>query len=205
MSLEIECKLYFPLLESIHSHLAKAGAEMTHPRTYEHNIRYEGPNGDLTARHIVLRLRRDQHIRLTYKAPAAQLADGMVTRLELETTVGDFDVMDTVLLHLGFQHSTVYEKYRTTYRLPDVPNVEVVVDEMPYGNFLEIEGTPESIESALAKLDLTDAPRIVVGYLDLFAVLRRRYQLTFRDLTFQNFAGMEIDPQIFVPPHPHEF
>ncbi|MBI5928861.1 MAG: class IV adenylate cyclase [Chloroflexi bacterium] len=204
MSLEIECKLYIPSLATIQTHLAQRGATLTHPRTYEHNIRYEGPNGDFAARHIVLRLRRDQDIRLTYKAPATQLSEGMITRLELETTIGDFETMDNILLHLGYQHGMVYEKYRTTYALLNVPEVEVVVDEMPYGNFLEVEGTPEGIETALAQLGLTDMPRIIVGYVDLFELLRNRYQFTFRDLTFQNFSGLEIDPQIFVPPHKRE-
>ncbi len=201
MGLEIECKLYFPSLETIQAHLFQAGAQLTNPRTYEHNIRYEGPNGDFTSHGIVLRLRRDQDIRLTYKAPAPQVAGGMVTRLELETTVGDFETMDTILKHLGYRHSMVYEKYRTTYHLPDIPDVELVMDEMPYGNFLEVEGTPEGIEVALAKLNLTDAPRIEMGYVDLFELLRGYYQFAFRDLTFQNFTGLNIDPQIFVPPH----
>ncbi|KAB2858708.1 MAG: class IV adenylate cyclase [Anaerolineae bacterium] len=201
MGLEIECKLYIPSLETIQTHLLQAGAVLTNPRTYEHNIRYEGPNGDFTSNGIVLRLRRDQDIRLTYKAPASQVAGGMVTRLELETTIGDFEIMDAILQHLGYRHNMVYEKYRTTYHLPDVPDVELVMDEMPYGNFLEVEGTPEGIEAALAKLKLTNASRIEVGYVDLFELLRRHYQFTFRDLTFQNFIGINIDPQIFVPPH----
>ncbi|MBZ0320567.1 MAG: class IV adenylate cyclase [Anaerolineae bacterium] len=201
MGLEIECKLYIPSLETIQVHLLRAGAVLTNPRTHEHNIRYEGPNGDFAARGIVLRLRRDQDIRLTYKAPAPQIAGGMVTRLELETTVGDLETMDAILQHLGYRHSMVYEKYRTTYHLPDIPDVELVMDEMPYGNFLEVEGTPEGIEATLAKLNLTDAPRIEMGYVDLFELLRRHYQFAFRDLTFQNFTGLNIDPQIFVPPH----
>ncbi len=201
MGLEIECKLYFPSLEAIQAHLAHAGAVLTNPRTYEHNIRYDGPNGDFATRGIVLRLRRDQDIRLTYKAPALQHVQGMVTRLELETTIGDFETMDAILLHLGYRHNMVYEKYRTTYHLPDVPDVEMVMDEMPYGNFLEVEGTPEGIETALAKMNLADVTRIMLGYVDLFELLRRHHQFEFRDLTFQNFATIDVNPQIFAPPH----
>lgn len=201
MALEIECKLYFQSIYAIQAHLAEAGAVLTHPRTYEHNIRYEGPNGDFAERGIVLRLRHDQDIRLTYKAPAPQLSDGMVTRLELETSVGDFETMDAILKHLGYQHSMVYEKYRTTYHLSDIPDVELVMDEMPYGNFLEVEGTPEGIEMALTKMNLADVPRIVVGYVDLFELLRKRHHFNFRDLTFQNFTGITFDPQVFIPPH----
>lgn len=201
MGLEIECKLYFPSLEAIQAHLAQAGAVLTNPRTYEHNIRYDGPNGDFATQGIVLRLRRDQDIRLTYKAPAPQHSQGMVTRLELETTIGDFETMDAILLHLGYRHNMVYEKYRTTYHLPDVPDVELVTDEMPYGNFLEVEGTPEGIETALAKMNLADVTRIMLGYVDLFELLRHHHQFEFRDLTFQNFATINVNPQIFVPPH----
>jgi len=38
---------------------------------------------------------------------------------------------------LGYAVYMMYEKYRTTFRLD---NLEVVLDELPYGNFVEIEG-----------------------------------------------------------------
>jgi adenylate cyclase class 2 len=199
MGLEIECKIYLPSLTKIQAILEGAGAEISHPRVYEHNIRYESPANDLTARHMVLRLRQDHDVRLTFKAPAEQLSAGNITRLELETTVGDFATMDSILQHLGYQHSMVYEKYRTTYRLPDMPEIEIVLDEMPYGLFLEVEGTPEGIEIALQKLSLANEPRILKGYVDLFELIRVKYQLTFRDLTFQNFANLSITPEIFTP------
>lgn len=45
--------------------------------------------------------------------------------------------MTNLLQELGYVVSEVYEKYRTTYKL----NVlQITLDEMPYGMFVEIEG-----------------------------------------------------------------
>jgi adenylate cyclase class 2 len=174
--------------------------EIVHPRVYEHNIRYESQAGDLCKQGIVLRLRRDTRTRLTYKAPAAQASPGSVSRQELETVVGDFDAMDAILQHLGYRPFMVYEKYRTTYRLPGVADAELMLDEMPYGTFLEVEGPPASIDAALSQLGLVDAPRILVSYAELFERVRTYYQLAFTDLTFENFTGLEVEPAAFRQP-----
>ena len=42
---------------------------------------------------------------------------------------------------LGYQKSIYYEKYRTTYELDETL---IMLDELPYGNFVEIEG--ETVE-----------------------------------------------------------
>jgi len=88
----------------------------------------------------------------------------------------------------------VYEKYRTTYQWREV---EIVLDELPFGNFCEIEGPLPAIHAALAALDLEGCPRIPTSYLGMFAVLKQRLGLTFHDLTFANFTGIAVPPEVF--------
>lgn len=196
MALEIECKIYIPNLAQIQRILAQQ-AVMVKPRVFEHNILYDTPDREFATKDIVLRLRQDEQTRLTYKGPMTVDSNGIRQRLELETSIGDFSTLDTILHHLGFSHGMAYEKYRTTYQWPTLPDAEIVLDELPFGNFLEIEGLPADIESILVALDLGAVPIIPKSYVALFKRVCDQYQLPFTDLTFANFAGREIDPAIF--------
>jgi adenylate cyclase class 2 len=190
---ETEVKLYVPDLAAVAARLASAGAELESPRVFERNVRYENARGSFTEESVVLRLREDTRVRLTYKeAPRAE--NGIVSRFEAEVTVDDFDTMDLILRRLGFRPYVVYEKYRATYRFGDT---EVVLDEMPYGPFVEIEGPPAAIESALAALELTASPRITLSYLALFERVKAALRLPFDDLTFANFVNVTVPPELF--------
>jgi len=67
----------------------------------------------------------------------------------------------------------------------------IMLDELPYGNFVEIEG-PEavSIHATADSLGLEWEAAIGKSYLKLFEQLRDKLGFTFRDLTFENFAGL---------------
>ncbi|PJF42671.1 MAG: hypothetical protein CUN55_09750, partial [Phototrophicales bacterium] len=131
MAIEIESKIYIGHLEDPSTYLTQHGAILVKPRTYEYNIRYESPANDFVAQKIVLRLRKDDLARLTYKSPRIHQHEGISERLELETIVGDFETTNDILKALGFRPYMVYEKYRTTYHFEDIPNTELVLDEMP--------------------------------------------------------------------------
>jgi adenylate cyclase class 2 len=194
---ETEVKIYTPDLGEIEARIAAAGGTLESPRVYERNIRYDAPDRRLAQHAIVLRLRRDTRARLTYKE-AASVSEGIVTRFEAEVTVDDFAAMDLILQRLGFLPWVIYEKYRTTYRLGEA---EIVLDEMPYGHFLEIEATAPVIESTLAALGLADQPRVGTSYLGLFAQVKAALDLRFNDLTFANFEGIQVPPDVFHADH----
>jgi adenylate cyclase class 2 len=193
---ETEVKIHVPDFAPIIARLDAAGAILASARVFERNVRYEDAAQTFTRRGIVLRLREDTRVRLTYKEPPT-LDDGLMARYEAEVTVNDFDVMDIILIKLGFTPYVVYEKYRTTYTLDQT---EVVLDEMPYGKFVEIEGEPDAIHAALASLHLADAPRIGISYLSLFEHIKTALDLPVNDLTFANFKGIDV-PASAIPVH----
>ncbi|MBZ0295821.1 MAG: class IV adenylate cyclase [Anaerolineae bacterium] len=190
---ETEVKLYIPDHSAIEVHLNQLGAELTAPRVLEYNVRYENADETLTANGIVVRLRRDSRARLTYKE-GGTVNNDVISRYEAEVEVSDFDTMDTLLDKLGYHRAMTYEKYRTTYELD---NAEIVLDEMPYGNFVEIEGDADTIHSLLQQLDLDEATRYGASYTKLFERVKRHLGLTFRDLTFGNFEGIEVPTSAF--------
>jgi adenylate cyclase class 2 len=188
-NVETEVKVYVSDLAPIEQRLQSLGAYLAAPRIYERNVRYEDADNSLTKKDKVLRLRMDSRARLTYKEPAAFSDKSIMSRTELEVTVSDFETTDLLLQKLGFHTSWVYDKYRTTYELDDC---EIVLDELGFGLFVEIEGEADAIEAMIIKLDLTDAKRIPASYSVLFFRVKRQLGLTFDDLTFENFKGVTI-------------
>ena len=194
MSEEREVKFYLQDMREMQKRLLAAGAEIERPRVFERNLRYDTPLGDLTAQHRVLRLRQDSRARLTYKGPS-DLNESVSVRQELEVEVGDFDETHAILTALGYVISVMYEKYRTTYRLQQV---EVVLDEMPFGSFMEIEGPDtDSIRLAADALGLDWEARCNANYMALFERLRARglqaEHLTFELLEGKTFGAEDFD------------
>jgi adenylate cyclase class 2 len=190
---ETEVKLYVPHLEVVQVRLERLGAKRVAPRVFERNVRYENPEHTFTPNGIVLRLRHDTRTRMTYKDNAT-VQNGIVSRFEAEVEVSDFDVMASILTKLGYTPYMVYEKYRTTY---EFDNAEIVLDELPYGNFVEIEGDTQNIERIVDRLELGDAPRYAASYVALFDSVKRNLGLNFNDLSFANFDRVTVPEAAF--------
>jgi adenylate cyclase class 2 len=188
---ELEIKLYLSDLPAFQHKVEALGGQLVEPRLHEINLRFDTPNGDLTRTAQVLRLRQDTAARLTYKGPG-ETVEGVHARKEIEFTVSDYQFAESLLEALGYQVSLMYEKFRTTYALD---GLQITLDEMPYGNFTEIEG-PEAaaIHGAADKLGINWETRILESYTSLFDHLREELGFTFRDLSFENFAELKISP-----------
>ncbi|MCU1264697.1 MAG: adenylate cyclase [Acidobacteria bacterium] len=119
----------------------------SHGEEFEENTLYGGEA--LEWGRCVLRLRRvgDSAI-LTYKERFPSTAP-IKRQREDETLVEDADAMDAILEALGFAPALVYEKRRTTWRLGDA---EIVIDELPFGLFMEIEASEPEIKKVERKL-----------------------------------------------------
>lgn len=189
MSVEIEVKFYVSDIKNLKYRLEVLGARSVQPRTFEVNLRFDTPSGKLASSKQVLRLRKDKLARITYKGPSKDV-DGARSRQEIETTVGDFESTFELLKAIGYKVVMIYEKFRTVYRLD---NVLVSLDELPYGQFVEIEaGDTEEIRNVSNKLGLNWELRVSNSYSSLFDRLQRVQSLPFRDLTFANFVGLQI-------------
>src|SRR5215467_12363073 len=69
---EIEVKFLIEDLSAMRQRLVALGATLKTPRTYEENLRFDTPDGQLMRQKRVLRLRRDWRNTITYKEPPAQ-------------------------------------------------------------------------------------------------------------------------------------
>lgn len=198
MPLEIEVKIFVEEPDRLLKQLAAIGAEIIVPRVHERNQLFESPYQDFRGEGIVLRLRQDQKSKITFKSPAPQDSVALKARRELETTIGDYDSMDGILRALGYHHSLFYEKYRTVYHIDSIPDADIMVDELPFGTFVEVEGSPEAIESILDQLELAANHRIQANYAGLFEAIRHHHNLSdVQNVAFTEFEDIEIDTAIF--------
>ena len=189
---ETEIKLYTPDHAPVHERLVTLGACQLMPRTRETNLRFDHELLKLSERRVVLRLREDEHCTLTYKENATA-SDGIVSRFEAEVKVSDFADARLILEKLGFIESARYEKIRTNYALN---GAEIVLDELPFGNFVEIEAAHDAIIAMLDLLNLSQAPRLPFSYLQLFAHARAWARETqaaeISEFSFASFAGIDV-------------
>lgn len=154
MAIEIEKK--YRLTPELHNDI---------PRRLESvNAVYEGENMEentifsldkLTGAPGILRVRRmDGSTLLTCKR-RIPTESAFKQQTEYEVAVSNADEMLSIIAELGLKPSVIYEKHRKTWKLPDC---EVVLDVLPFGLYMEIEGTAESIGAAEQLLEFQHIP-----------------------------------------------
>lgn len=116
---------------------------------FEENTIYNGEA--LSSGSCVLRLRRaGEKSTLTFKQRIPG-SSAIKHHREEETVVADPDAMKAILEALGYTPALVYEKRRQTWVLG---SAEIVIDVLPFGLFMEIEGQINSIRAVERKLGL---------------------------------------------------
>jgi adenylate cyclase class 2 len=186
---EIESKFYIRNLQTVQARLVALGATEKIARAFEYNLRFDDPQNNLAHEHRVLRLRKSDDVRLTFKGPGEQIS-GAIVRTELELVVDDFEMALRFLEALGYQVVVSYEKYRAMY---EFEHMLITLDELPYGNFVEIEAEKVEAIAGLAKqLGLKAEAAIPASYLGLFEHLRTTINLRATNLAFAEFEGLQI-------------
>jgi len=192
---EREVKFFIANLNEISARLIAAGAVLKKERVHEYNLRFDTSDHSLRSQHQVLRLRKDNQLHLTFK-DQADLSEGIANRQELEITVNDFESTKKILEALGFLVFLIYEKYRTTYQIKEC---ETVLDELPFGFFLEIEGeTVDAIHAAASELGLDWEKRITLSYLELFDNLKANKKLQIENIVFESFRNTAFAESDFI-------
>lgn len=189
---EIEVKFLISNLPALLNKIESLGALTLRPRMLEINLRFDTPNHKLSERAQVLRLRQDDQAILTFKSPG-EIVNGVISRTELEVVVSNFQTARAILEALGFQVFMTYEKYRQNFKLNDLV---ASVDEMPYGNFIELEGSsPEHVRATADLLGLDWNQRINLSYTALLGLYNQNTGNSFRDLSFETFSGLRVLPE----------
>ncbi len=172
-------------------------------RVHEFNTLYDTESQDLRGKGLLLRVRVEtpadrpsskskKRFLLTLKgpvregqamaqSPAKAAASGREdgyggshkVREEIELEIGDAKALGTIFAGLGMRESFHYEKYRTTFRMPEsnrwAKGLLIELDETPIGNFVELEGPSRAIDRAANLLGYSKNDYVLTNYLRLHA------------------------------------
>jgi adenylate cyclase class 2 len=189
MPAELETEAKFPVsnLQILTDRLKAAGAGMVTSRHLERNWRFDDPSQSLRQSSKVLRVRQSQTSSLTFK----QRTDQALTRREIELELPTAEVGVRLLEALGYQVVAVYEKYRQVMALDDC---RIMLDELPFGEFAEIEGpSPASLKRGAAVLGLDWSRHSDESYLELAQRVAAAAGLDPAQITFEAYASFDQD------------
>ena len=179
---EVEIKLPFDSPAAARARLEESGASIVEPRQFEGNVLFDRDTGELSSGRKLLRLRRTgPRALLTFKAPLDDDPRYKIRR-EIETTVEDPDALERILEELGYAPSYRYEKYRTVY---EIGGLVACLDETPIGCYVELEGSPGTIEAVAKKLGFSSEHYIVDSYRELHEASAARRGVEPGNLVFE--------------------
>lgn len=179
-NIEREIKLRYATVEEARAAVLATGAVPLLGRRLQEDALLDTHDDQLRRKRSALRLRRENgKSRLTFKGPVQP--DAMKVREEVETVVGDGDVLRRVFEELGLRIWFKYEKYREEFSHQDVI---VAVDETPVGVFVEIEGTEQGITEMTTALGRTADDYIRQSYYALFLQHREQFGSHRADMVF---------------------
>ncbi|MEO5511448.1 MAG: hypothetical protein ABIS27_12520 [Longimicrobiales bacterium] len=152
---EVELKSVVADVQTARSSVERAGGKLEFEGELI-DLRYDDRAGRMLLQDHVLRLRvyddgqkREGH--LEWKGPT-RYEDGYKVREELSTTVGDPDSLGVMLVNLGYvvvkeieRRIAQYSLTGATVRFEQYPRMDALV---------EVEGSPQAIESAIAATGL---------------------------------------------------
>ena len=184
---EVEIKFLVANVSVLEERLRSFGFDLKTPSTHELNTLYDTPSGKLRKSGQLLRLRQyGDKWTLTHKARGKKGIHK--TREETETQVTDGAAANAILLALGYRQSFSYEKFRSEWS--DAEG-DVVVDRTPIGNFAEIEGPADWIDSTAERLGIEPKQYITKNYAELFAEWKRRTASPAKAMTFAEAASQK--------------
>jgi len=147
-------------------------------------------NADKLMEHTDGRIRLRQQgnkVSLSYKRPLPNIGNEK-KEVEIETEVGNFEVMSNILRMMGYAPSTSYEKYTTLFKLKNKPDIHIEIQKYPFETFLEIEGDKEEIEKTAEQLGFDIKNALVKPVDTLFTEWRSANGLPYKThMTFKDY------------------
>ena len=184
-TLEREIKLRFQSADEAREAVMACGATPLLGRRLQEDVLLDTDDEELRRRRCVLRVRIENgKSRLTFKGPVQ--VGIMKVREEIETVIGDGEILLRVLKELGLHIWFRYEKYREEFAHEDVI---VAIDETPVGIFVEIEGSEAGIHSMASALGRMESDFIQDSYRGLFLRHREEFGLNGSDMVFDVSDG----------------
>jgi adenylate cyclase, class 2 len=169
VSKEIEVKIRLSDSTGVRNQILAANAVRLSGRHFEDNLVLDLPDGLLSARQSLLRLRYTSEGGLvTFKGPP-EVGSPFKIREELETAVAHPELLLQIFERLGFRVRFRYQKYREEFAIGSGGMaVHVALDDTPIGSYVELEGCQDAIRVAAAAIGFREAEFLRDSYYSLY-------------------------------------
>lgn len=178
---EIEIKFKIGSPGSIRKKLKNLGAKFL-GKAFERTVRFDTKNKNLEEEGKFLRVRTGFKSVITFKRKIAKKNIGFKEREEIEFEILNPKEMEIILENLGFTKKLIMEKYREKWQWE---NAEIVIDKLPFGNFIEIEGNKKAIIKTARYLGLNLKDGITATYWDLWKDYRKKRGIRNENIVFR--------------------
>lgn len=174
---EIEMKFPMPHYgeDELISRLKALGAS-DGGKFFENNILFDTQHEFLSLNNRLLRLReyKNKYI-ITLKDKSNIKGGKFKIREEIETHVSDLFSTLEIFKRMGYNVKLIYQKYR---RKMIIDKSEITIDNLPFGDYIEIEGSKESIEKLSEELELLTTDISNKSYVSLYCDICRKQNIT---------------------------
>jgi len=187
---EIEIKLEVHDPTALKRRLRQLGFRVVKARHFESNALFDFRGSHIRKSRCLLRLRAAQGQGVVTFKGAPIRAGRYKVRPEIETQVADGDRMRQIFERLGLRESFRYEKYRTILA-PALPassklKAELVYDETPIGDYIELEGPKRWIDRVAKQLGYNRTDYISRSYAALYLSRCRERRIKPGNMVFLN-------------------
>ena len=191
MAKEIELKFRIEKPSLIREKLKEVGAKFI-GKAFEKTVKFDTKNDNLKRGGKFLRVRTGFKNTITFKRKIGTGDKKFKEREEIEFEISDPEKMKIILENLGFTKKWIMEKYREKWQWG---SAEIVIDKLPLGNFIEIEGNKKVIEKTAKVLGLNLKEGITATYWELWENYRRKRGIKDKNIIFKkklNYLTPEV-------------
>ncbi|MCL5010721.1 MAG: class IV adenylate cyclase [Patescibacteria group bacterium] len=147
---------------------------------FERTILFDTPADSLREQGKFLRLRSGFKNVITLKTKISN--PDFKEREEIELEISDLPKMKIILEGLGFSKRRIMEKRRQKWNLGEA---EITLDELPFGDYLEIEASEALIREIAAKLGFDFNDKITLSYWGLWREIAKPQESNQGDIVFK--------------------
>ncbi len=152
--------------------------------SFQRTTRFDTPSKELEKQGKFLRTRSGHKNIMTLKINNRS-QNNLFESQEIEFETDHIEKIRDILNEIGFSKELIMEKYRVNMELD---GVDISIDELPFGFFIELEGEEDKIFELAKKLGFDLNKKIVVTYWDLFEIYKRENNKEYlgENIVFEN-------------------
>lgn len=136
----------------------------------EKTIRYDNDDLKYSNNGIFIRTKSGMKNVLTLKEIPTDSSNTSFERITTEIEVDNINKIGYILEKIGLTKKFIMEKYRLFFKYD---NVDILIDELPFGIYLEIKGEDNEINRVTKMLNIDEADLIKMTYWDIYDKIKK--------------------------------